>query len=29
MSSWIGMFVTLLRSTKDIINSLIAAEDRD
>jgi len=29
MLSWIDMRVTLLRSTKDILNSLIPLEDRD
>ena len=29
MFQWIDMRVTLLRSTEDIINSLILSEDRD
>jgi len=29
MFQWIDMRVTLLRSTEDIINSLIPLEDRD
>jgi len=29
MFQWINMWVTLLRSTKDIINSLIPTKDRD
>jgi len=29
MFQWINMWVTLLRSTEDIINSLIPQEDRD
>jgi len=29
MFQWIDMWVTLLRSTEDIINSLISPEDRD
>ena len=29
MLPWIDMFVTLLRSTEDILNSLIPPEDRD
>jgi len=29
MFQWLGMRVTLLRSTEDIINSLIPPEDRD
>ena len=29
MFPWIDMFVTLLRSTEDILNNLISPEDRD